>query len=51
MNSEYTKPQMWVLDMQPEDIIATSFTQTSSGENKPLEDLVVNPIDIGDTFE
>lgn len=51
MDKEYIKPQIWVLDIQVDCFIVTSFTQTGEGDDKPLEDLVINPIDIGDTFE
>ena len=51
MNIEYIKPQILVLDIQTDGFFVTSFTQTGEGEDKPLEDLVINPIDIGDTFE
>ena len=51
MKQEYTEPRMWIADVETEGIIAASFAQTGGGEDKPLEDLIINPIDIGDTFE
>ena len=36
MDKEYIKPQIWVLDIQVDGFIVTSFTQTGEGDDKVL---------------